>query len=680
MDHSTGPSRPRPLHSGGWDLDNQVRVTAQVTPRNKVSGFFDRVNKCNCPAVVASLPYNNDSVTRLTYPKVYAAFAGWQSPITSRLLWDSSFAYNRANNIWVPLSDSITSTSPLAVMDLASFSILRAPFPGNFFGLPGDVFSSGDNQGQRFGRGSLSYVTGSHSAKVGFSVNIGDRAESVYQYSNDTLIVNLPIPPPPAGPPFRQVILTTAPYTKLTDTTDMGIYASDKWTLRRLTVTGGIRFDYFNTSIPAQSAPASTWVGARSFAAVGDVPNWKDISPRVGIAYDLFGNGKTAIKASVSRYVSAQVFAFSNPVNPLVASRNNMTVGWLDFNGDFIPQGDPTSTDPLVAREFIGPVDPNFGKSVITTRHDPEVSEGWGKRPYNWEYSASVQHELLPRVSLDVGYYRRAFSNQVVTDNLDVTPADFDPFCVTAPTDSRLGTVSGSQVCGLYDITPAKAGIASNQVIRFAKDYDGETSQIYNGVDATVNARPTGRLFLQAGVSVGRTVTTNCAVVDNPMALRFCEITPPFLGNYRASGAYTFPWQVQVSGVFQSLPVDPVTSGTTIIGSPAIAIANFPVTNATPGLTLGRPIATPGGSITVPLIDPSEYVDVGFSDRVNQLDLRVTKGVRVGQARVDIMVDFYNVFNVAPIQTYTTAYGPNWTRPTLYLQSSYVKLGGRFTF
>jgi hypothetical protein len=663
------PDTSQPLHSGGWDLDNQVRVTAQLTPRNKVSGFFDKVNKCNCPAVVASLPFNSDSVTRLTYPKVYAASAGWQSPISSKLLWDSAFAYNRANNIWVPLSDRITATSPLAVMDLASFSLLRAPFPGNFFGLPGDVFSGGDNQGQRYGRGSLSYVTGSHSAKVGFSLNRGDRAETVYQYSNDTLIVNLPIPPPPSGPPFRQVILTTAPYTKLTDSTDMGIYASDKWTLRRLTVTGGIRFDYFNTSVPAQSAPASTWVGARSFAALPDVPNWQDISPRVGIAYDLFGNGKTAIKASVNRYVSAQVFAFSNPVNPLVASRNNMTVGWLDFNGDLIPQGNPTSTDPFVAGEFIGPVDPNFGKSVITTRYDPEVSQGWGKRPYNWEYSASVQHQLMPRVSLDVGYYRRRFSNQVVTDNLDVTPANFDQFCVTAPTDSRLGRVSGSQVCGLYDITPSKAGIASNQVIRFAKDYSGEVSQVYNGVDATVNARPTGRLFLQAGVSTGQTVTSNCAVVDNPMTLRFCEVRQPFLANYRVSGGYTFPWQVQVSGVFQSLPPDP-----------AAAIANFTVTNATPGLTLGRPIATPGGSINVPLIDPSSYADVGFADRVNQLDLRVTKGVRVGRARVDAMVDFYNAFNVAPIQTYTPAYGPNWTRPVLYLQSSYVKLGGRLTF
>ena len=85
-----------------------------------------------------------------------------------------------------------------------------------------------------------------------------------------------------------------------------------------------------------------------------------------------------------------------------------------------------------------------------------------------------MQHELLPRVSLDVGYYRRTFGNQTVTDNLDVTPADFDTFCITAPTDARLGSVSGSQVSGLYDITPAKAGLASNQIITFAKNYAGD--------------------------------------------------------------------------------------------------------------------------------------------------------------------------------------------------------------
>jgi hypothetical protein len=234
--------------------------------------------------------------------------------------------------------------------------------------------------------------------------------------------------------------------------------------------------------------------------------------------------------------------------------------------------------------------------------------------------------------------------------------------------DSRLGTVSGSQVCGLYDIKPGKATLTGNQVISFAKNYSGETGRTYDGFDVTLNARPTGRVFVQAGFSTGRTVTKNCAVVDNPTSLRYCEVRQPVLGNYRISGGYTFPWQLQLSGVFQSIPTDPVAS-----------IANYTVTNATPGLTLGRPIAALGGTIpNVPLLDPANYVD--YADRVNQVDLRLTKGVRLGRYRVDIMADYYNTFNVSPVQTYNTNYGPTWLVPTLYLQSAFLKLGGRFTF
>jgi hypothetical protein len=662
------PDLSRPLHSGGWDLDNQIRVTAQVTPRNKVSGFFDKVNKCNCPTVLASNPLTGESATSLTYPSVYLGSVSWQSPISSKLLWDSAYSFNRQNNIWTPLAPGITATSPLSVLELSTFTFIRAPFPGDPFGFPGSIFSGGEDNHQNYLRGALSYVTGSHAAKVGFALHTGARANSVQQFSNDMQLQLF------NGFPLA-VNLTTAPYTALTDlNADLGIYAQDKWTLRRLTVTAGIRFDYFNMGIPAQSAPASVYVGARSFDPLPDVPNWKDISPRVGMAYDLFGNGKTAIKASVNRYVASQIYAFASNINPFVTSRNNATRNWFDANHDFIPQGDPLN--PLPNGEFTGSIDPNFGKSVITTRYDPNLSQGWGKRPYNWEYSASVQQQLLPRVSLDVGYFRRTFSNQTVTDNLDVTPADYDAFCFTAPTDSRLGTVSGSQVCGAYDIKPAKAGLASNQIVTFAKNYSGDTSQTFDGVDVNVNARPTGRLFLQAGFSTGRTDTKNCAQVDNPQTLRFCEVRQPVMGNYRVSGGYTFPWEIQVSGVFQSLPPDPIAGTGAAAGS--VAVANYTVTNATPGLTLGRPIATPGGSITVPLIDPSTYPDYG--DRVNQVDLRVTKGVRVGKYRVDIMADFYNTFNVAPVLTYTTTYGPAWLTPQTYLQSAFLKLGGRFTF
>ncbi len=663
------PDLSRPLHSGGWDMDNQVRVTAQVTPRNKVSGFFDKVNKCNCPTVLASAPLTGESATRLTYPNVYMASVGWQAPITSRLLGEASFSYNVQNNIWTPLTDGITATAPLSVLELSTFQFLRAPYPGDPFGFPGSIFSGGEDNHQNYLRGALSYVTGSHSARVGFALHTGARANTVYQYSNDTqlqLFNSFPI----------AVNLTTAPYTALTNlNADLGIYAQDKWTLRRLTVNAGVRFDYFNTGIPAQSASASTWVGARSFDPVPDVPNWKDVSPRLGVSYDLFGNGKTAIKASASRYVAGQIYAFASNINPFVTSRNNATRNWFDANQDYIPQGDPLN--PLPNGEFFGPIDPNFGKSVITTRYDSNLSQGWGKRPYNWEYSASLQHQLVPRVSLEVGYFRRTFSNQTVTDNLDITPADFDQFCFTAPTDPRLGDASGSQICDVYDIKTEKAGLASNQIITFAKNYSGETSQTYDGVDVNVNARPTGRLFLQAGFTTGRTELKNCALVDNPQRLRFCEAQQPFLGNYRISGGYTFPWQIQVSGVFQSLPPDPQTAVGAAPGA-APAVANFTVTNTTPGNTLGRPIATPGGVIIVPLVDPSTYTDYG--DRVNQVDLRVTKGLRFGRYRVDIMADFYNTFNVAPVLTYTTTYGPAWLVPQSILQAGFVKLGGRFTF
>ena len=428
----------------------------------------------------------------------------------------------------------------------------------------------------------------------------------------------------------------------------MGIYAQDKWTLRRLTVTGGVRFDYFNTR-DSRSVSARVAVGWRALVrGVARRPELERHQPAGGRGVrpvwereDGDQGERQPLRGRTDLCVCQQHQSIRDePSTPRRAPGSTSTA-------DLIPQGDPLN--PLPNGEFSGTIDPNFGKSIITTRYDPDVSQGWGKRPYNWEYSASVQHELLPRVSLEVGYFRRTFGNQTVTDNLDVTPADFDQFCITAPTDLAWAVSVGVRCAASTTSSPRRPAFASNQIITFAKNYSGETSQTYDGVDVTVNARPTGRLFLQAGVSTGRTVTKNCALVDNPQTLRFCEVRQPFLGNYRVSGGYTFPWQMQVSGVFQSLPPDPVAA--------PIGHVLLTVTNATPGITLGRPIATPGGVITVPLVDPSNYTDYG--DRVNQVDLRVTKGVRVGRYRVDVMADFYNVFNVAPVLTYTTTYGPD---------------------
>ena len=223
------------------------------------------------------------------------------------------------------------------------------------------------------------------------------------------------------------------------------------------------------------------------------------------MSYELFGNGKTAIKATVSRYVSGTGLQPGFPDQSLVERRQYRDAR-LDRlpqrqPRDFIPQGDPLN--PLPNGEFTGTINPLFGTSLITTRYDPAVSDGWGKRPYNWEDSASVQHELMPRVSLEAGYYRRVFGNFTVTDNLDITPADFTSsgHRPDRPAPGECQWESGVRSRRHLACEGRHRGTPSNQIIRFASDYPGERSQIDNGVDLTVNARPTGRLFLQAGVS-----------------------------------------------------------------------------------------------------------------------------------------------------------------------------------
>ena len=147
-------------------------------------------------------------------------------------------------------------------------------------------------------------------------------------------------------------------------------------------------------------------------------------------------------------------------------------------------------------------------------RYSPDVTEGFNVRPYNWQGSVALQQELRPGVGLTANYFRRTYGNFQVTDNLRVTPADYDQFCVTAPgNDSRL-PVAGQQICGFYDVKPSKVGQSQN-LVRLAKHY-GDQSEVYNGLDYSVNWRHRG-LTLFAGATTGRTVTSQCFTVDAPV-------------------------------------------------------------------------------------------------------------------------------------------------------------------
>ena len=296
-------------------------------------------------------------------------------------------------------------------------------------------------------------------------------------------------------------------------------------------------------------------------------------------------------------------------------------------------------------------------------------------RGYNWELAAQVQHQLVPRVAVGGGYFRRWYGNMRVTDNLSVTPADYSPYCVTAPSDARLPDGGSYQVCGLYDVNRL---VPQNNVISLASKF-GTARELYNGFDLTVNARLPNGIVLSGGPSIGRTESDYCFAVDSPQGtglppnqgatsaagLLYCHVTPPFQANVKMLGVYPLPWwDVQFAATFQSLP------------GPQI-LASRSYTNAEIAPSLGRNLATgANGVAAVQLIEPGTMYD----ERLYQLDLRASKVFRFGRSRLQANVDLYNAANAGAILSINTTYGSNWMRPTNVLQGRLLRLGGQLDF
>ena len=155
---------------------------------------------------------------------------------------------------------------------------------------------------------SMTYVTGSHSLKTGLQWSYGARRNE--RFANADLTQRY------INGVFDSVVIYNTPNTATNPLeADLGLYVQDSWTLHRMTISPGLRYDYFNTTSPAQSSPAGRFVPAREFAAV-PIPTFHDLSPRLGVTYDLFGNGKTALHGGINKYVERMAPDFSIRYNP----------------------------------------------------------------------------------------------------------------------------------------------------------------------------------------------------------------------------------------------------------------------------------------------------------------------------------------------------------------------------
>jgi hypothetical protein len=669
----------RPGVDDGHIVSRAARVMWQVSDKDRLSYYHDDQSKYRDHWGISATISPEASAVQVT-PTSYVAVAKWTRTHTNKLLFDVGFAiYSQEyTELYQPAvtgtTEKIWDDAAIAASDVYSITEQTNGRVFSAWNAPADHFST-----LRQYSASASYVTGSHSLKVGGTLGEGPR-RTLERFTGDlTMTFSNALP--------QSVTLRTPLDQREGIKADVGLYIQDRWTINRATITGGVRFDWFQGEVLDEDLPAGRWNPAAHFDGF-EVQNWKDLNPRLGIAYDLFGNGKTALKASVARYVNGEMVGTAAANNPQTTIGRTDVRTWRD-NGDFTI----FNADGSVQTAELGPsTNSNFGKVIPgTTTTDPDALSGWRKRPYNWEYAVSVQHELVPRVSLSAGFFRRSFGNQIVIDNQLTSPDSYDgPFCITAPVNTNLPGGGGYDVCGLYDIKPTAQGQVRN--VRTRASNFGGISDVFTGFDATVTARLHGGTLLQGGVLAQRRDFDTCNApmpsavpgitalafstlqVDNPEA-RFCDQTFPFRPDVKLLGSHPLPWDVQISATYQ------YSRGVQNPLAPSV-LAFWAAPNAIIAPALRRNLAAGATATkTITLIEPGT---VYGDENLHQIDLRASKRFKFDRYTFRIDADLYNVLNSNWPYTVNTNFSTlatsAWLRPTNMLQGRFFKIGGQFSF
>jgi len=663
----------------------QARITWQASPRNKIGSTYDQENFCACSTNLGPQPggvvVSPEAGVDRRFPLQRFVTLDWSSPVSNKLLLEAS-GIHRVER-WGGMEPqegklgNIDHLTPgmIAINDTNSpVTHTSLTYRANNAAVP---YNNSWNWNIHY-RAAVSYITGSHAVKVGFNNAYGHHENNNYAApaSPLTYTFNAMVP---AAVGYRLL-----PYTvKVNVDHDLGLFAQDKWTVSRWTLAGAIRWDSFANSFPEQ-AITGTYFGRNLNLTFPKQDNlsWNDITPRLSSTYDVFGNGKTAWKITLNKYLEglgttgfgpAQVTDAPNPILRLLTTSQRT---WSDADADFTPDCDLNNFN---ANGECGTLDNAaiFGTLIPGRNYDPNLMTGWGKRGFNWEFTTSVQQELVPRVSLDVQYARRWYGNIRIMDDQAVTPADYTSVPLAVPNDPNL-TNSGGTLTGLNLRGDAPA---ASYFITLSNNY-GKDIEHFDGVNVTVNARLMNGLLLQGGTGSGRQKLNDCEVVEKlPEMLHtffgdptrafffaarpkeFCDQNNGWRTSLQGLASYTIPKvDVQVSGTWQNLP-----------GAVVQANVNYSAIGLGAGVGPFIPFKT------FQIEEPGAL----FVERLNQIDLRFAKLLRFGDTKTSINFDFYNITNSNSVLSENSAYGPGgagWRIPTTILLPRMFKIGAQFDF
>jgi len=661
------------MDDGSQGIDDQfiknamARLTWQVSPRNKISAYFDEIDKYRGHDMQA----NDDPETGATVwnsPAYHTTAIKWTSPVTSSLFLEAGFSNN---------TEYYTNEYREGIEKPRGTAEWFANASHNESDLGGvktaDTVQTTQSPKALYWNFAATYVKGDHTIKVGannrwgiFMHTVDANGDLTQNYRGSASVAA--IPGCAANPACVQSKRWTVPDTVTIRNSpliygenlnrDLGIYVQDSWRLNRLTANVGLRWETLNSSVRAGKSPAGRFVPERSFEEIKDVPQWSDFAPRLGLVYDLFGNGKTAIKYSLNRYNLSRTTGIAANYNPLASATSSLP--WRDVNGNDIAEGARGCTGyPSVGCEIdFANLSPNFGIAALNE---------YGKYPRTWnlESGLEVSHELVGGLSVTGSWWRGDFHNITNTVNQSYSTSDYTPYTWYNPTTGEPFTVY--------------ARTLENRLTRNLDTYDPERRDVYESYNFESRWRIPGGGQISGGLAYERERFKSCTSPDDPNyggnGLALCDdfkLDIPWRPQVKISGTREIGYGINVSMSFQNNSSP--TSTRTMVATRGTTRypANCP--SPCPANQIIMPAATFGQTTLTYNLESNRVSSV---ERIVQLDLKVARTFRFGRYQILPTFEVFNINNSDAIISYisTNVLSTSFLSPNSIMQGRMYGLG-----
>jgi hypothetical protein len=480
------------------------KATWQINPANRVSGFVDYNYKIRDHRRQTSTAYQFVSPEASYNSPLWGPVANLKltSTIRPNLLLDAGFSW-----YYVPWSLDYQpglDAGAFPRVDIARSTLIGAPPPSMVRA----------NQERRSWNAVASWLPrwrGEHQVRGGVQFQHAPYGQIFDSLGHGDFVARYR-----NGVPDSVQVYNT-PVTTSLNQYELGLFVQDAWTVARgVTINAGVRVERHVGSLDEQSSGAGQFVTARTFPAQSRLIDWTNVVPRLSVAWDVTGRGRTAIKASASQYTQRQGAQLVDQLNPM--RQNTEIRTWVDANNDLVPQ-----------LTEIGPSQGGLDRGA-NVRIDPNL-----KRPTQWEASASLEHQLADDLAVTVSYFYRRYSDLTAVVNVAVSPDDYAPLEITNPLDGSPLTI--------YNQSAASIGRVDNLLTN-----SDALEQRYHGVEVTFNRRFRQNLTLFGGVTIGSNKAATSASTnpnDRINASGYDLLDSRVIVNM--SGIYRLPWSIDVS-------------------------------------------------------------------------------------------------------------------------------------